>query len=316
MVQVKWSEICIHTTHEAMEPVSNILHEAGAGGVVIEDSLDLVKVKEDRFGEMYELSPDDYPDDGVIIKGYLPVNSFLRETVNAIKESINQLLMYDIDLGNNQITVSEINEEEWATAWKKYYKPVKVSDRITITPTWEDYEKENDEEIIVELDPGMAFGTGTHPTTVLSIRALEKYVNEGDYVYDVGTGSGVLSITASKLGAAQIKAFDLDDVAVKAATINVKLNKAQDVVTVMQNDLLKDIEEEDTVDVIVANILADIIVQMLDDAYKVLKKGGIFIASGIIKGKKILVEESLTKSGFRLIEVNEMEDWITIIAEK
>lgn len=313
---MKWSEICIHTTHEAMEPVSNILHEAGAGGVVIEDSLDLVKVKEDRFGEMYELSPDDYPDDGVIIKGYLPVNSFLRETVNAIKESINQLLMYDIDLGNNQITVSEINEEEWATAWKKYYKPVKVSDRITITPTWEDYEKENDEEIIVELDPGMAFGTGTHPTTVLSIRALEKYVNEGDYVYDVGTGSGVLSITASKLGAAQIKAFDLDDVAIKAATINVKLNKAQDVVTVMQNDLLKDIEEEDTVDVIVANILADIIVQMLDDAYKVLKKGGIFIASGIIKGKKILVEESLTKSGFRLIEVNEMEDWITIIAEK
>ncbi len=172
---MKWSEFSIHTTEDAVEPVCNILHEAGASGVVIEDPKDLVKEWGVHYGEIYQLSPDDYPEEGVMIKAYFPVNSFLAETIDEIKEAINGLLMYDIDLGHHNIQLVEVDEEDWATAWKKYYKPVKVSNSITITPTWEEYTP-TAEETIIELDPGMAFGTGTHPTTVLCIQALDKVI--------------------------------------------------------------------------------------------------------------------------------------------
>ncbi len=311
---MKWSEISIHTTQEAVEPVSNILHEAGASGVVIEDPDDLTRSWDTTLGEVYQLSPDDYPNEGVILKAYLPVNSFLGETVDEIKEAINNLLVYDIDLGHNTVSLSEVNEEEWATAWKKYYKPVKVSEHITITPTWEEYEKVAENELVIELDPGMAFGTGTHPTTVLCIQALDKYIRQGDSVLDVGTGSGVLSIASAKLGASEVLALDLDEVAVNSAKLNVKLNKVQDHIQVKQNNLLEHVEEKP--DLIVANILAEVIVRMTDDAYETLKPGGTIITSGIIKGKKELVKKSLIESGFVIAETIEMEDWISIIAKK
>jgi ribosomal protein L11 methyltransferase len=311
---MKWSEISIHTTHEAVEAISNILHEAGAGGVVIEDPYDLIKEREDWFGEVYELNPDDYPEEGVIIKAYLPVNSFLGETVEEIKQAINNLLLYDIDIGKNKITISEINEEEWATAWKKYYNPVKISEKFTIVPTWEVYEPVSSDELIIELDPGMAFGTGTHPTTVMCIQALEKYVKPGDTVIDVGTGSGILSIAAAMLGAKSVRALDLDPVAVDSAKLNVKLNKVQHIVTVSQNNLLDHIDER--ANIIVANILAEIILRFVDDAYRLLEKDGYFITSGIIQAKKQEVKDGLTAAGFVIEETLVMEDWVAFIAKK
>ncbi|KHF31244.1 Ribosomal protein L11 methyltransferase [Anoxybacillus sp. BCO1] len=291
---MKWSEISIHTTHEAVEAISNILHEAGAGGVVIEDPFELTKERETTYGEIYQLNPDDYPEEGVIIKAYLPVNSFLGETVEEIKQAINNLMLYNIDIGRNKITISEVNEEEWATAWKKYYNPVKISERFTIVPTWETYEPVSSDELIIELDPGMAFGTGTHPTTVMCIQALEKTVKEGDTVVDVGTGSGILSIAAAMLGAKRVHALDLDPVAVESAKLNVKLNKVHDVVAVSQNNLLDRVDEQ--ADVIVANILAEIILRFVDDAYRLLRSGGVFITSGIIQTKK---QESERRSSSR-----------------
>lgn len=311
---MKWSEICIHTTNEAIEPISNILHEAGASGVVIEDPTDLVKEYDTTFGEIYQLNSEDYPDDGVIIKAYLPLNSFLPETVDGIKESINGLLSYNFDLGLNKVTISEVHEEEWATAWKKYYHPVKISQRFTIVPTWEDYEPVSTDELIIELDPGMAFGTGTHPTTVMSLQALEATVQKGDTVIDVGTGSGVLSIGAALLEASHVRAYDLDEVAVKSARENIELNSVNEVVTVGQNNLLNGVEGQ--ADIIVANILAEIIVRFVDDAYKLVKNGGTFITSGIIMNKKEEVKEALTKAGFLIEEVMVMEDWVAIIAKK
>ncbi|WP_153123369.1 50S ribosomal protein L11 methyltransferase [Peribacillus tepidiphilus] len=310
---MKWSEIAIHTTNEAVEPISNILHEAGASGVVIEDPLELVKERRDEFGEIYQLDPNDYPEEGVIIKAYLPVTSFLGETVEGIKEAINNLILYDIDLGLNSVTISEVNEEEWATAWKKYYHPVKISEKFTIVPTWEEYEPHSD-EIIIELDPGMAFGTGTHPTTVMCIQALEKTVQPGDTVVDVGTGSGVLSIAAAKLNAKSVLALDLDEIAVKSAKLNAKLNKVHEVVTVRQGNLLDGIQ--DSADVIVANILAEVIVRFTNDAAKIVKPGGYFITSGIIQQKKQEVKESLLAAGFIIEETLSMEDWIAFIAKK
>ncbi|MBA2878917.1 50S ribosomal protein L11 methyltransferase [Anoxybacillus ayderensis] len=311
---MKWSEISIHTTHEAVEAISNILHEAGAGGVVIEDPFELTKERETTYGEIYQLNPDDYPEEGVIIKAYLPVNSFLGETVEEIKQAINNLMLYNIDIGRNKITISEVNEEEWATAWKKYYNPVKISERFTIVPTWETYEPVSSDELIIELDPGMAFGTGTHPTTVMCIQALEKTVKEGDTVVDVGTGSGILSIAAAMLGAKRVHALDLDPVAVESAKLNVKLNKVHDVVTVSQNNLLDRVDEQ--ADVIVANILAEIILRFVDDAYRLLRSGGVFITSGIIQTKKQEVKEGLLRAGFTIEETLTMEDWIAFIAKK
>lgn len=311
---MKWSEICIHTTNEAIEPISNILHEAGASGVVIEDPTDLVREYDTTFGEIYQLNSEDYPDDGVIVKAYLPLNSFLPETVDGIKESINGLLSYNFDLGLNKVTISEVHEEEWATAWKKYYHPVKISQRFTIVPTWEDYEPVSTDELIIELDPGMAFGTGTHPTTVMSLQALEATVQKGDTVIDVGTGSGVLSIGAALLEASHVRAYDLDEVAVKSARENIELNSVNEVVTVGQNNLLNGVEGQ--ADIIVANILAEIIVRFVDDAYKLVKNGGTFITSGIIMTKKEEVKEALTKAGFLIEEVMVMEDWVAIIAKK
>jgi ribosomal protein L11 methyltransferase len=311
---MKWSEITIHTTNEAIEPISNILHEAGASGVVIEDPFELIKEREDRFGEIYQLNPDDYPEEGVLVKAYLPINSFLGETVDEIKEAINNLILFNIDIGLNKVSIMEVNEEEWATAWKKYYHPVKISEKFTIVPTWEDYTPVYSDELIIELDPGMAFGTGTHPTTVLCIQALERIVKKEDIVIDVGTGSGVLSIAAAMLKAKSVLALDLDEVAVQSAKQNLELNKVHEKTTVRQNNLLDGITEQ--ADVIVANILAEVILRFTDDVYRLLKKDGYFIASGIILQKKEEVKEALISSGLEIVEIVQMEDWISITARK
>ncbi|MFP7493585.1 50S ribosomal protein L11 methyltransferase [Terribacillus saccharophilus] len=311
---MKWAELCIHTTNEAIEPISNILHEAGASGVVIQDPEDLVKDHKTTFGEIYELNPNDYPAEGIFVKAYLPMNSFLNESVNEIKAAVTNLTEYQIDIGANEVSVSEVDEEDWSTAWKKYYKPVKISETFTIIPTWEEYTPVASDEVIMELDPGMAFGTGTHPTTVLSVQAIERFVKKGDIVIDVGSGSGVLSIAAVLLGADHVHAFDLDEVAVNSTKINAELNQAAGSITASTNNLLEGVEIE--ADVIVSNILAEIILKFTDDAYKLIKPGGLFITSGIISQKKGDVKEALTASGFEIVEVNEMEDWVAIIAKK
>lgn len=311
---MKWSELSIHTTNEAIESISNILHEAGASGVVIEDSEDLTKDREDVFGEIYSLDPEDFPTEGVILKAYLPVNSFLGEAVEGIKLAINNLAEFNINVGRNVVTISEVNEEDWATSWKKYYHPVKISKRFTIVPTWETYHPVSSDELIIELDPGMAFGTGTHPTTVMSLQALEKHVERNHTVIDVGTGSGVLAIGAALLEAASVRALDLDEIAVKAAGLNVKLNKVQGRVDVFHGNLLEAIDNP--ADVVVANILAEIIMSFTDDAFQAVKPGGIYITSGIIAQKKSDVKQALETSGFVIEDIMMMEDWVTIISKK
>ncbi|WP_284140446.1 MULTISPECIES: 50S ribosomal protein L11 methyltransferase [unclassified Virgibacillus] len=311
---MKWSEICIHTTNEAVEPISNILHEFGAAGVVIEDPIDLMIDRVPLYGEIFELDASDYPDEGVYVKAYFPINEQLTEKVDDLRQSIDRLRHYDIKLGKNHIIQSEVQEEDWETAWKKYYKPVRVSDHITIAPTWENYQPSNDDEILIELDPGMAFGTGTHPTTILSLRALESFIRKGDVVIDVGCGSGILSIASAALGANKVYAYDLDDVAIKSTRLNMETNKQEAKIEVQQNNLLQNVAIQ--ANVIVSNILAEIIVQFVEDAWKNLKDDGLFITSGIIQAKKEMVLNKLKDSGFSIVESNEMEDWVSIVAKK
>lgn len=310
---MKWSEMCVHTTNEAVEPISNILHEYGASGVVITDPLDMAKDRDTSFGEIYELNPDDYPAEGVFVKAYLPVNQSLTQTITKVKEAVSNLTLYGIDIGKNQVTFREIDEIDWSTAWKKYYKPVNISNMITIIPTWEDYTPRAD-EMIIELDPGMAFGTGTHSTTILSIQALERHLYPDDTVIDVGCGSGVLSIASALLGAKKVHAFDLDDVAVKSTQINVGLNQLDDRVIAEQSDLLNQVQVK--ADLIVSNILAEIIVRFVKDAWDNLIQGGLFITSGIIQSKKEDVIEALKEQGFYIEETDKMGEWVCIIAKK
>lgn len=311
---MKWTELSVLTTNEAVEAISNIYHEAGASGVVIEDSTEMEKERVDQFGEIYDLNPNDFPTSGVIVKAYLPASSFLAETVEEIKLAIANLENFDINLGENIFSMSEVHEEDWATSWKQYYHPVKISERFTIVPTWEEYTPVNTDELIIELDPGMAFGTGTHPTTVMCLQALEKVVKDGDSVVDVGTGSGVLAVAAAMLGAKKVHALDLDAVAVKSAYENIVHNKVQHIAEVHQGNLLDTVTEQ--ADVVVANILAEIIMTFTDDAFSIVKPGGLYVTSGIISAKKDDVKKALVDSGFIIEEVLMMEDWVAIIARR
>lgn len=312
---MNWSEISIHTTAEATEAVSSLLYELGANGVVIEDPEVLHRQWDTPFGEIYQLSPDDFPDEGVFVKAYLPADSSeLIDVVEELKEQLAELTTFGLDIGKATIAVNDVREDEWAHAWKKYYKPIHVTDRMTIKPVWEEYELRSEDEIIIEMDPGMAFGTGTHPTTILCLQSLEKYLQPGDRVYDVGTGTAILSIAAVKLGASHVLAMDLDEVAVRSAQANTELNGVAEQITVRQNNLLDGIEEQ--VEVVVANILAEVILRFTDDVFRVLKPGGVFIASGIIEARAEDVKQAIVASGMEIVEMISIDDWVAIVSKK
>lgn len=323
---MRWHEITVHTTEEAIEMISNFIHELGAGGVSIEESGTLNKQRDTSLGQWYELPLNDIPEGRAVIKGYFAQGTEMDAILEQLRASVEQLREYDIDTGNPSYEMREVDDEDWANAWKQYFKPIRVSDRLTIKPTWEEYAGGPD-ELILELDPGMAFGTGTHATTALCLRTLEKVVQPGDDVIDVGTGSGILSIAAAKLGARHVLAVDLDPVAVSSATENAKLNGLENDITVKLSDLLGVLKASETgasselgvaipVQVVVANILAEIILLFVGDVYEVLQPGGYYVASGIITSKEADVEKALVAAGFAIVDKSYDSDWVVITARK
>ncbi|WP_058301935.1 50S ribosomal protein L11 methyltransferase [Gorillibacterium timonense] len=348
---MRWHEITIHTTEEAIEMISNHLHELGAGGVSIEESGTLNKERDTSFGQWYEKPLNDIPEGRAEIKGYFSEDYNVEELLTNLTAFYAELESYEIDTGEPRMETKLVDEEDWAHAWKAYFKPIRVSERLTIKPTWEDYEPESPDELILEMDPGMAFGTGTHATTSLCLRTLEKVVQPGDDVIDVGTGSGILAVAAVKLGARHVLALDLDPVAVSSATENAEQNGLKENITIHLSDLLGVLggttvaainealdadghisetatqESESTlpanelgvhlpVRVVVANILAEIIMTFTDDVYRALQPGGVYIASGIIEAKEEAVKDTLRKSGFTIKDTYREEDWVAIVAEK
>ncbi len=324
---MKWYELTISTTEEAQEMISNFLHELGAGGVSIEESGSLNKPRDTSLGQWYELPLNDIPEGEAIIKGYFTEDVDADALIEALKPRIEELREFDIDPGKVEYAAVLVDDEDWATAWKQYFKPIRVSETLTIKPTWEEYEAAPEERII-ELDPGMAFGTGTHPTTALCLQTLESVVRGGEDVIDVGTGSGILAIGACRLGAKRVLALDLDPVAVSSATENVRLNGLSDQVEVKLSDLLGVLKQDEAgaesgqtavelpVDLVVANILAEIILLFVDDVFAALKPGGIYIASGVYENKETDVEAGLLASGFEVLEKRRDEKWIAFVARK
>lgn len=308
---MKWKEVTLHTTHEAIEPIINILQNHLITGVSIKEPL---RKHEESNNELYALNPEEYPKHGVYITFYLPKETNTDDQLSEIIQEIDSLSRFHINLGSRELFIKEIKEEDWENEWKKYYQPIQVSSTITVTPYWEKYIPKFPNEKIIKLDPGMAFGTGMHPSTKLSIKNLEKYFTKGSSVIDVGCGSGILSIVSAKLGAKKVISLDIDPLAIKSTTHNAKLNKVEHRLIVKQNDLLKGIDLQ--IDVIVANILAEVIVLFPKDAYKLLKEGGYFITSGIINEKEVLVRESLEKTGFTIIDRITEDHWISLVATK
>lgn len=310
---MKYIELQVLTTTEASDAVSEILYDEGAAGVLIEDPNDFKALNRDEKSwdyideELVKLFGED-----ARVKGYFPSGDFSENKLRYIKSRVDKLDEYGLPKGRGEVSLREINEEDWANGWKKYYKPVKPGEKVVIKPTWEEYEA-GAGEVIVELDPGMAFGTGTHETTVMCVKLLEKYVKSGSTVFDVGCGSGILGITAVKLGAGKVVCVDIDELSCKVSRENAELNKVEDRLDVRCGNLLDVVD--DKADVIVANIIADIIISFSGDAMSFLNKDGIFISSGIIRDRRDDVLKKLEEEGFKVLGTLTMGEWCAIAAE-
>ena len=311
---MNWIEVTIKTTTEAVEAITNILDNERTGGVIIEDPKDFLFQKKNELDWDYveEEVFNKSGQEGVLIKTYISEERNVMEVIENIKQKVLGLKEFGIDIGEGSVSLGKVKEEDWANEWKKYYKPTKVGQKIVVKPTWEEYE-EQEGDLIIELDPGMAFGTGTHETTSMCIRELEKYVDETKRVFDIGCGSGILAIAAAKLGAKEVVAGDLDEVAVKVSKENCEENNVSDKVIVKHGSLFEVVEGK--ADVIVANIIADIIKILAKDVSKFLTEDGVFISSGIILAKIDEVVEALEQNGFEIVEIIKLGEWSAIVSK-
>ncbi|HBR34020.1 MAG TPA: 50S ribosomal protein L11 methyltransferase [Firmicutes bacterium] len=298
-----WVEICVTTTPEAGEMVGELLLETGCQGVVYHDP----RLYETLQAEPAELRPTRGTESGPYrVAGYLAFTADWEEKLRSLESRIEELRAF-LPIGSGQITLRRIKEEDWATAWKEYYQPERVG-RFLITPSWLSPTPALD-EITIRLDPGMAFGTGTHPTTQLCLELLPRAAQPGALVYDIGTGSGILAIAAAKLGA-KVIAVDRDPVAAAVAAENCALNQVM--VSVRTGDLLNDLEEP--ADLVIANILAEVVIELIPQAIPRLTSGGALLASGIIASKAGQVQAALTAARFKIIHSLQKEDWLAYLA--
>ena len=306
---MQWAEVSVDTSHEAMDLVSEILQELGAGGVVIEDPALLNEYIRSGLWDYTDLKESDETDD-VTVKAYWALDDALEGKLQNLAARLAAFRANGVDKGAGTVSWRAVADEDWSETWKEFFHTEKIGERTVIKPTWEDYEAKA-EEIVVELDPGAAFGTGQHTTTALCIRALETLVKPGMTVFDVGTGSGVLSIVAAKLGAGRVEAVDFDPVAVRIAAENVRQNGVANVVRTGQSDLLKSVEGK--ADLIIANIIADIIVRLFGEVKESLAAGALMLLSGIIEDRLHDVTKAAAQHGFHVERIEEEKGWAAVI---
>ena len=307
---MQWAEITVRTTQEATEAVADLFTAAGAAGVIIDDPQLVEQYRGKGVWDYCDLPVS--PDHDVRVTGYLPVMAGWEEQLAEVRRKV-KLLPAFLDAGPGEISWRLVEEEDWANGWKKYYHPLRIGEKLVIKPSWEVYNPVS-HELVIELDPGMAFGTGTHATTTLCMEAMEQYLKPGMSLIDVGTGSGVLAITAAKLGAAPVLAVELDPVAVRVATDNVRVNQVAAQVEVRQGDLLQSVSQ--AADVVVANIVANVIIAMVPAVLAVLKSHGLFIASGIIDERLEDVKRAMAGTGLSTVDVRHKDGWAVIVARR
>ena len=307
-----WIEVRVITKSEALEPVSGIFYSLDCKGVAIEDPEDILGREQGPLTwDFADINVLEHKGKVAVVKAYFAEEDNIEEILGYVNEKLVELKEMGIDLGEAKVEHEKMYEEDWANTWKQYYKPSKVGEKIVVKPIWEEYE-EKEGELVVNLDPGMAFGTGTHETTRMCIQALEKYVKEESTVFDVGCGSGILAIAAAKLGAKLAVGVDLDPVAVESSIENVGYNNLNNI-EILHGNLVEVIDGK--ADIVVANILAEIICILTDDVKRVMKDGGVFITSGIIHDRVDMVCEKLEATGFEVVEKNRDGEWNCIVAK-
>lgn len=310
---MRWARISVVTTHEGADLIANILMELGAAGTEIDDP-SLVNEYIDAGLWDYTDLPRAEDTETVTVRAYLPEDARLESSLLALAERIAALRHAGAALGAGTISHSFVADEDWAETWKAYIHTEKIGERIVIRPTWEEYTPSAD-EIVIELDPGAAFGTGAHATTAMCLRWLEHLVSPGMRVYDVGCGSGILAVAAAKLGAGEVIAMDYDPVAVSVAEENIRQNNVHNVVA-CESDLLSACEGAAPAELITANIIADVIVRLFAQLDRHLALGGTLLASGIIDDRIADVEHAAAQHGFTVLDMTCEKEWAAMIIRR
>lgn len=310
-------EVKIYTTQEGIDPLTCILMDMGIAGFAIEDARDFLDLMNKK--NSYDW---DYIDESLMALEHLPasVAFYLDETEESeitlalLGEKLKEMKSDEsMDYGTLIIDRKSVEDSQWKDNWKEYFKPAKITDRIVIKPTWEEYYPAAD-ELVIEIDPGMAFGTGTHPTTSLCVKLLERYIeSDQDTVLDVGCGSGILAIASALLGAKTVLAVDIDPIAVEVSKENVERNHLSEKIRVMEGDLTKGLNEK--ADIVAANLMADLVMMLVKDVTAHLQGKRIFISSGILIEKQEQVAAAIEECGFHILDIMEEGEWCAIAAQ-
>lgn len=317
---MKWKKFTLNTTTEAVDLISSMMDDIGIEGIEIEDNIPLTD--EDTKGMFIDILPELPPDEGKAqVSFYLEDLSEVERILQEIEEGLDELSQF-VDVGERTISASETEDKDWINNWKEFFKPFTVDD-ILIKPTWEEIPEADQDKLLIQIDPGTAFGTGMHETTQLCIRQLRKYVNDTSNILDVGTGSGILGITALKLGAKEVFGTDLDENAITAVYENLEANDIPaGQFEVIQGNIIDDQNIQDQAgyecyDIAVANILADVIIILQQEIPVHIKHGGIFITSGIIDMKEAAVREAIEANPeLEIIETTYQGEWVSITARR
>ena len=316
---MKWNQFRLKTTTEAEDIVSSMLADLGIEGVQIEDKIPLTQ--QDKEQMFVDILPDIPEDDGVAyLTFYLDPDLDAGTILAQVREEMEQMRAY-VDVGDATIEESETEDVDWVNNWKQYFHQFYIDD-ILVIPSLEDVKAEDSDKLVIHIDPGTAFGTGMHETTQLCIRALRKYVKNGDLVLDVGCGSGILGMLALKFGAGHSIGTDLDPCALDATHENMEVNGiAKDQYEVMIGNIIDDKDVQDAVgyekyDIVLANILADVLEPLTPVIVHQMKPGAVYITSGIIEDKETVVTEAVKAAGLEVLEVNHQGEWVSVVARK
>ena len=309
-----WLEITLTTTHEASELMTDTLLALGAEGVYTEDPYEFDQLTDDGFGIIKPAREELYDSSDVTVKAYIDPDLYAVDDLEALINSEIQQLQstFTMDFGPLNLSITMADESGWDD-WKTQYPPIPMTDNLTIIPDWSDYTPREGEHII-RIEPGIAFGTGDHPTTRLAIQAMSQHLTPKSTVFDVGTGSGIIALSAGALGARFVTAFDLDENATANAQHHVELNQLASVVQVQTNNLLEGIST--TASIIVANIITPILLRLLDDAYRCLEPKGVFIMSGIQEGEEQTLIDAASAAGFINLSTTTENNWVCITCHK
>ena len=316
---MKWNQFRLKTTTEAEDIVSSMLADLGIEGVQIEDKIPLTQSDKEQM--FVDILPDMPEDDGcAYLTFYLDEEVDKHEMLLKVRQELEEMRSY-LNVGDCTIEESQTEDVDWVNNWKQYFHQFYIDD-ILVIPSWENVEANDSDKMVLHIDPGTAFGTGMHETTQLCIRQLKKYVTEDTEILDVGCGSGILGMLALKFGAKQSVGTDLDPCAIDATYENMDNNGiSRDQYEVMIGNIIDDKEVQDKVgyekyDIVAANILADVLVPLTPVIIHQLKKGGIYITSGIIEDKEEVVVEAVKKAGLEVLEVNHQGEWVSVTARK